>query len=349
MADLQAFFERFHSIIKVDSDALVEKREIILNVIRAYLKKEGLPGFELVNQGSYIYGVGIEPTGDLEHDIDVGLGFSIRSKDYPDAAVVRKWVMEAVKGHTTKVVQKGPCIRVHYAAGFHVDLVVYAKYKDTDGVEEFQLAMKNGEWRPSDPKRLKDFIREARQAFKETKLNGGADQLQRSTRYMKRWNDEAMPFESDDKPCGLALLLFAIEKMPVPVLDTAGESDDLGALLKLAETAAGNYGRISIFKPTPEYEDVFAKLGDKGMTDLKDRFSELAKALRFAKTTSDADAACEKLREVLGDDFPTPETIKKNASDAATDKFDLDRFSKIAAITREASKYESPPKPWSRD
>jgi hypothetical protein len=326
---------------------LVAKRDIILTKIRAYLRDKNLPGFELVNQGSYIYGVGVEPIGELEHDIDVGLAFNIKSDDY-SAADVRAWVFDAIKGHTNKVDPKGPCIRVHYAAGYHVDLVIYAQRKSSDDREEFQLAHKNGRWLPTDPKRLKQHILDARVAYKDTKANGSADQLQRVVRYLKRWNDEAIPRESEDKPFGLALLLLAINTL-APTLFADGRPDDLSALERVARTAATVFGCIIVKKPTPEYEDVFGKLSQAAMTALKDRFKVLADTLAAARREAEVSKAAELVKGVLGSDFPTPESLQKSVAVYNFDQGIQDRIrsAKVAVIHRSVADVQDAPKPWS--
>lgn len=346
MADLQNYFQKFHAAIKVDADVLVAKRDIIVSRIRASLRDKNLPGFELINQGSYIYGVGIEPIGDLEHDIDVGLAFNIKADDY-SASTVRGWVLDAIKGHTDSVKEKGPCIRVHYAAGFHVDLVIYAQRKSSPDREEFQLAHKDNKWLPTDPKSLKQYIANAREPYKDTKANGSADQLQRVVRYLKRWNDEAIPRESDDKPFGLALLLLAIETLG-PMFFADGRPDDLSALERVARCAATVFGDLDIRKPTPEYENVFGKLEQTAMKALKSRFQVLADTLAAAKKEADANKAATMVQGVLGSDFPTPENLQKSLAIYCLDQGIENRIrvSKSAAILRSVIGVQDAPKPW---
>lgn len=346
MADLQNYFQKFHAVIKVDADVLVSKRDIIIARIRKYLSDNDLPGFELINQGSYIYGVGIEPIADLEHDIDVGLAFNIKSDDY-SASQVRGWVLDAIKGHTDNVKEKGPCIRVHYAAGFHVDLVVYSQRKSSEDREDFQLAHKDNKWLPTAPKALKEYIANARVPYKDTKVNGAADQLQRVVRYMKRWSDEAIPRDSDDKPFGLALLLLAIKTL-APTFFPDGRPDDLTALERVARCAATTFGDLDVRKPTPEFENVFGKLKPQAMTALKDRFQLLADTLAAAKKEMDVGTAAELVKVVLGSDFPTAENLHKSL---ATYNFDQAienraRAAKSAAIIRAVEGIQDAPKPW---
>jgi hypothetical protein len=137
-------------------------------------------------------------------------------------------------------------------------------------------------------------------------------------RYLKRWYDEAIPKESDAKPTGLAFLLLAIQRLsPTYALD--GSADDRAALRSVAGYASGVFGRIAVYKPTPEYEDMFGKLSDDDMDALKERFQEMVEALDTAGAATDPVKACEALRKVFGSDFPVPEpenTARKTAAPA---------------------------------
>ncbi len=338
---MQDLFCKFHKNIKVETDELREKRDIIVDKIRNSLKNSDNPVPELLNQGSYIYGVGVKPIGDSEYDIDVGLVFSIKSSDY-EAKIVRKWVYDAIATHTNNVEDRGPCIRVHYAAGYHVDLVIYSKYKDNDSVENYQLAFKNNTWHPSEPKQLKEFISDKRKPFVNTKDSSGADQLQRVTRYLKRWNDIFIPGDSDDKPFGLATLLLVIEKLPIPYVDVNGNSTDLEALINIVAKAKNTLGRIIIRKPTQEYEDVFSKLSDDAMNKFKNRLESLYSTLVSVRNMSDNDAA-QSLQKQFGNDFPVP--------DKKEDELSIDSSMKkkaIADMDAAIPLFTNPSSPWSR-
>lgn len=339
---IQNLFSRFHKEIKVETDELREKRDILMDKIRASLKREGHPIPDLLNQGSYIYGVGVKPVGDVEYDIDVGLDFSIVSTEHY-ATSVRKWVYDAISDHTNKVEDRGPCIRVRYAAGYHVDLVVYAKYKNSQSYENYQLARNDNTWSNVDPKKLKEFISIARKPFSESKDSSGSDQLQRVTRYLKRWNDVDTPDDSPDKPFGLAMLLLVIKHLSAPIFDGNNEPDDLEALIKVANSVISNSGRIEVRKPTPEFEDVFGKLNQAAMDKLKKRFSSLLAALVNAKNKNDEDAA-RILKIEFGEQFP--ENLKKSEDDGDSSE---QNKRLIADMNSAIPTFEKPSKPWCRE
>src|SRR5262249_29004655 len=113
--------------------------------------------------------------------------------------------------------------------------------------------------------------------------------------------------EGPSKPSGLAYTLLAIDTLPGPVKSWDGATDDLEALRRLAASAAGMFGRIAAKKPTPEVEDMFARLSDDEMNALKRRFAMLAEGLAQAANEPDPVKACTTVRRLLGDDFPVPE------------------------------------------
>lgn len=320
MADIQKYFEDFHATIRLDyeaSEPLRSSRDVVLNKISAALKKNKRPAFKTLLQGSYKMKTGVKPIGEMEYDIDVGLRFEI-DPDEVTAAEARSWVLEAVEGHTKSQEDKGPCIRVVYQAGYHLDLVTYATPDGNQG--EFHLAHKTKGWRAADPQKLLDHVNTSRSAFANTTDNKTkTDQFRRCIRYLRRWNDVRIPTEANHKPSGLALVLAGTTYGLSPQVDIEGRPNDLASLKHLVAQLADTAGRIRADKPSPEYEDMFARLSDKQMDDLKEAFSDLRDALVEAEETADPSKACEALKPYFGDDFPSPppdETAKKTAAPA---------------------------------
>jgi hypothetical protein len=256
MANIQKYFEIFHDEIRTDYDMnsdLREKKDIVVNLVKNSLKDKGRPICKELLQGSYRVGTGIKSIEDLEYDIDVGLRFPFKDSEYA-GNIVRDWVYEAVDGHTDKVEKKGPCIRVTYSKGFHVDLVVYANWTEGE-IDQYRLAHATKGWRLGDPPAMLEFVKNARKPFEGTEDDKtSTDQFRRIVRGLKRWNDEAIPTEEIFKPTGLALLLFA-EKYLQASKSWDGSADDLTAFQNVAASGANLLDRISITKPTPEYED----------------------------------------------------------------------------------------------
>lgn len=317
MADVQAQFEKFHAIIRVDYDMakeLRDKRDIVLNRIKKYLSEKKHPACDELLQGSYKMKTGVKPIEDLEYDIDIGLRFNFKDTDY-EAKTVRSWIYEAVKEHTKRIEDRGPCVRVVYEAGYHLDLVTYAVWKDDAGKMQYRLAHKSNGWRPADPPALLEYVQNYHQQnFSKTEDNETqTDQFRRAVRALRRWNDVQNPFESDSKPTGLALVLLGIQRGLSKRTFIDGRSDDRASLETFTRTIAGTAGRVTAKKPTPEYEDIFSRLNDSEMDTFKSRMKTLADALEFAGKSTDPVEACKKLQTVFGSDFPVPE--KKTTAD----------------------------------
>ncbi len=306
MANVQKYFEKFHSEIRIDydlSETLRNSRDAILKKIRKYLQDNNKPSFNVMLQGSYAMKTGVKPIGQLEYDIDVALRFDISEGDYT-ATEVRQWIYNAVKDHTNDVQSKGACIRVNYQVGHHVDLVAYAVQQDTWGKEKFNLAHKDKGWIDADPLSLLAYVESAMENFKDTEdSTTKTNQFRRLVRYLHRWDDVAMPNESKAKPCGLAFVLLVKNFVGSKVL-LNGKSDDLSALLILSNSISNGYGRIIVKKPTPEYEDLFGSLTETQMTQLQGRFKNLRDSLTKAKNEPSEKKACEILKVQFGGDFP---------------------------------------------
>lgn len=310
MADIQAQFEQFHATIRVDyemASELRDKRDIVVKRIKKYLADNGLSTCSVLHQGSYIMKTGVKPIVDLEYDIDVGLRFDICDEDY-EASKVRSWVYEAVKNHTLRVEDKGPCIRVVYEAGYHLDLVVYAVWSDLEGCTQYRLAHKKNGWCPADPPALLDYVNNHRkQNFEGTEDSASkTDQFRRCVRALRRWIDVQIPKDSDQKPAGLAFVLLAVQRHLPRSVSLDGRSDDRRSLAEFCRAVANTLGRAVARKPTPEQEDLFSRLTDPAMEKFKKGMGELADVLEFAGSTADPVEACERLARVLGDDFPIP-------------------------------------------
>ena len=323
MADVQKYFEQFHETIRTDYDSdqkLREKRDIVLDKITKNLRDADRPSFDVLHQGSYSKDArtGVKMIEDLRYDIDIGLRFAIKETEYT-AKEVRGWVWEAVGDHTGDVQEKGPCIRVIYAEGFHLDLVSYARWTDDAGQEQYRLAHKDNGWRPTDPPGLLKYFRDAREPFGQlTDSATSTDQFRRVVRYLKRWYDEQIPKDSADKPTGLGFTLLCRDRL-VSTSTWDGDSDDRKALRNLASSAESQLGRISAYKPTPEFEDLFGRLSDSAMDKLKSRFGDMRSALEDADAEADPVKACKRLKEVFGRDFPVPkppDTAKKTSAPA---------------------------------
>ncbi|MCC7536883.1 MAG: nucleotidyltransferase [Deltaproteobacteria bacterium] len=342
MADLQKYFEQFHTAIAVrrsqEKAILSEKRERVLRRLSdgiARQREQGIaiPSYRTKNQGSYRMGTGIRPK-DQDYDIDVAVIFDLAPADHPDPVVVKSWVMDALEGHTKRVEMRRPCVTVFYQAEnepiYHVDLAVYAEGGDD---EKIYLALGKPEsapefrvWQESDP--------EALIAIMDSRFADSADgaQFRRCIRYLKRWRDENFVSSGNGAPRGIALTACALRWFTTAsTLDAFRNTrsyDDLTALARLVRMTLGAFTsvydaetqswvqRLSVALPVPPGNDLFERMTNGQMVTLHDRLDKLWNALDQASRDPDPHTAAATLRKVLGEDFPVPdkaETADKRA------------------------------------
>lgn len=338
MSAVQTAFRKFHENIKLGWDEeqgiLREKRDIVLEKLRAGLKKqfeekdEKPPTFSTYNQGSYAMAVGIKPT-DEDYDIDVAILFNISIVDYPDPVVVKRWVHDALEGHTQDVPFMRPCVRVQYQSGdqklYHLDLAIYSDQgSNADG--KTYLAMgysgsstENREWKDSDPKALVDAIR--------GKHDGqDAEQFRRVIKYLKRWKDLKFPSKGEAAPRGISLACaayswFSAVQETVDFVSGKTEYDDLKATLGLVQQMVARFipavedgqqvVRLKTPLPIAPYDDPGERMSGKQMMAFKSKLEALRDVLIEARDEVDPVEACTNLRDnAFGDDFPVPEPPK---------------------------------------
>ncbi|HCU21763.1 MAG TPA: nucleotidyltransferase [Candidatus Atribacteria bacterium] len=332
MANVQKQFIDFHETIKLDNEneTLREKREIVLNKLKKKISPDA-PPYEWFGQGSYSMSTGIKPlTG--EYDIDVGLFFDM-PKENTEPVSAKQWVFDALNGHTESVIIKTPCVTVTYKENgqpsFHVDLTVYAA-KNADGKIYLakgrpNSALENKFWEPSDPKEL---IRLVNTHFDEADDRA---QFRRVIRYLKRWKDEKFQSGGHSAPTGIALTVSAMSYMrPIYLVDSFTNKrkyDDLSALKTFIKNLLNAFKliiridgsqveRLEVRVPTPNYDDLFAKMTDNQITTFKNKLENLLDALEEAEAEVDPVEACEILQKQFGNDFRVPpkdETAKQKS------------------------------------
>lgn len=325
MAEVQKQFEAFHEAIKLkrfdENQTLREKRDIILNKLKTRLKElfeekdETVPTYQVFDQGSYKMGTGIIPV-DGDYDIDVGVSFNVSKDDYSDPVEVKKWVFDALNGHTKKVEMRRPCVTVFYQKEgepvYHVDLAVYSDQScNGDGKKylargKLNSSAENKCWEVSEPQKLSDSVRDRHE---------GDDKKQfiRVIRYLKRWKDHNFCSSGNCAPVGIGLTIaaynwFSPNKVLTDIVSSTYKYNDLQATRSVVNGMLGNFGdRLRVYLPVEPYSDLFAKMSDNQMATLKEELESLLEALDSAVAEVDPVVASETLKKVFGDDFPVPE------------------------------------------
>jgi hypothetical protein len=342
MTQLQKHFEEFHSKIKLsdENDILQEKRDIILNKLRNRLKKifeergETAPSFTHFNKGGYAMGIGVVPINS-DYDIDVGLVFDICKDDYPDPVVPKKWVYDALEGHTDDVRIRQPCVTVQYHLEgepiYHVDFAVYSHEGDINGNTYLARGKPHSSperrvWQPDDPKGLIEAVRNRFSDEEDRK------QFRRVIRYLKRWKDIQFPSDGNAAPIGIGITVaayhwFSPRHTLIDRFQNKRRPDDLSAMRSFVDQLLWNFRlvnqngelaeRLIVHLPVQPGNDLFEKMTNLQMVNFKQKLEELNEVLQEAEDQeADPTEACRKLQTPFGDEFPVPElneTAKRKA------------------------------------
>ncbi|WP_105979203.1 nucleotidyltransferase domain-containing protein [Bacillus paralicheniformis] len=334
MADCRTQFNKFHDNIKLkeENEVLKDKRDLIIKKLNEKLLEETNYEFSIFNQGSYAMHTGIKPLND-DYDIDVGLYFEM-DKDNVDPIEAKKWIHNALEGHTKDVKIKKPCVTVTYAAGYHVDVTVYAA-NNSDGKVYLAKGKPSSKaedkyWDESNPKDLIKTIKENLSDENDRK------QFRRVVRYLKRWKD--YKFNSvNGKPTGIALTSCVYHWLNIQKetdsFDGKVTYKDLDALINIVSNMISNFvdeyvsvdgefqymPRLRVYLPVDPKPELFEKMTHKQMKTFKEKLENLLEALEEAKQKTDPTEAAEILQKQFGEDFsvPTKPSTGKKAMAAA--------------------------------
>jgi|381.fasta_scaffold00104_12 hypothetical protein len=333
MADVQKYFEKFHEAIKVkrfeENQTLIEKRDIILGKLKKGLKDqfeekgEPVPSYVTFNQGSYEMGTGVIPH-DGDFDIDVGVSFLIAKEDYPDPVDVKRWVYDALEGHTRNVEVRRPCVTVFYQKDkepvYHVDLAIYSD-ESSNGDGKMYLAKgklgsssDNKIWEVSDPKGVTKIV-------KERYSGDDKSQFIRIIRGLKRWKDFNFTTIGNSAPIGIGLTFCAYwwhqpQKTLTDFVAYKYTYNDLKAMRIVVSSMINNFvtysdgsetfERLKVNLPVEPLSELFDKMTNIQMANFKTELTSLLEALDKAESEVDPVKACEILQKLFGSDFPVP-------------------------------------------
>lgn len=214
---------------------------------------------------------------------DADRGVYLPSKPSVSAETVQKYVMDAVKDHTSGgASHRKKCVRVYYKGAYNIDFPVYYEVPD----ESYSyIAVKGNGWIKDDPEKMITW-------FEEQKDTGG--QLIRMAKYLKGWAS-TIDFKM---PSGIALTVWAARHY---VENTERDDKCLLALLKSIQTSVSF--AVTCYAPVEPFDDLISKLND----NQRDKFkSELACFVGDAQKAVDENnqlAASKLWRKHLGTRF----------------------------------------------
>lgn len=281
MANCHNLFELFNDRISLPSslkaDLRTSRDSLREKVHTKFVDKGHAVSFHM--QGSFSMSTIIAPS---DNDYDIDDGVYMQGADLPDEAVttLHSWIVDAAENHTQqKPTDKNTCVRVHFADGHHIDLVLYYLGDQQHPL----LAHKRDDWTESDPKEFMEWFRKK-----------SSPQLKRLVRYLKAWGDNL----KGDMPSGLIMTILATQNY------SADDRDDVACMETLTRISVILQANFVCFRPTTPSEDL---LNDYSPTR-KDYFLErlttfVASATQAIEVPNQKDA-CPKWRQHLGPRFP---------------------------------------------
>jgi len=313
MADVHKQLTEFHDKIKLsdENEILREKRDKLKENLEEKISDDAPAIDRYLLQGSYAIYTGINPPNH-DYDIDVGVVFNCTRDDYKPLKL-KEMVRDALDHSSRDPVIKNPCVTVHYRKNgddaYHVDMPVYVKRTDGIGYDLAWGKSASTEcWKHSDPDGLIEHINDV-----STDAAVRA-QYRRIVKYLKFWKSKK--FTSFNVPSiGLTL---GVRNDFVPSLGIYDDKpNDLVALRHTLTKMINRFSWVGLDEnnnhlyrwkvglPVVPYGDVFEKMTDNQMTQLKTKFESLQNELDKAI----AEERCEKACEILSrqfDGFPIP-------------------------------------------
>ncbi|MDX9987041.1 cyclic GMP-AMP synthase DncV-like nucleotidyltransferase [Thiothrix unzii] len=214
MYNLNSEIVKFHNIeVSLGFDQQAEmrsRRNANRNRLIKGLKNNGNPDIlRHVSQGSYAMHT-MTQDKDNDYDIDDGVVFDkedLKGKQgaYLSPLDARKMVRNAVDDGSFKTPPevKTNCVRVHYDAGYHVDIPVYREMDDGC------LELASSSWKGSSPTEVTDWYNDAVVDKSPDSLNGR--QMRRDTKLLKFFSN-SRPSWKKKTPSGLSISTLINEK-----------------------------------------------------------------------------------------------------------------------------------------
>ncbi len=315
MPKLQKEFIDFHDEIKLgtydENQTLRDKRDLLIDELKQGLKDEKIPDtdtaltFTNFGQGSYAMHTGITPP-DNDYDIDVGIVFDIKKGDYPPVKL-KKLIRDTLKRENRTVSIRRPCITIEYAAGYHVDLAVYAENSDDYHIAWGKEFSADPTWEKSEPKKLIDWVKDI-----STDANERL-QYRRCVRYLKAWKEKHFSGDGNAMPPSIGLTIQAGSRF------TYKEENDLDALISIISKIHNEFTNeyhedsdswkksIKAYLPVSPFNDVYDQMTLIQTNNFYKKIDALLEALETARDEGDAHEASKILQRAFGDKFPLVE------------------------------------------
>lgn len=289
MANLNSLFLEFNNKIKLSSskkEDLRTGRDALRKDIKDWFAEKNKIQPKFYGQGSFSMNTTLNPLSGNEYDLDDGVylqGYSDDEIDnWPSATAVHSWIKSATDEQTSKESSdKNTCVRVNYAADYHIDLPIYIEKDDI-----YYLAHKADGWTPSDPKEFTEWF--------VNNVKDNDEQLRRLVRYLKSWKDYK----------GISLKSIEITILIADNFDFFENRDDKSlnsTISNIIETLEDDFKCI---KPSSPYNDLFEDTSETKKSNIISALKTLRKKIELAISETDEKKASEIIRDQFGTRFP---------------------------------------------
>jgi hypothetical protein len=270
--DVRAFHDQNIVLPRAEQTAMRRRRDANRDRLRKGLEADDRPlPIEFVKQGSYAMRTMLQHHAN-DYDIDDGVYFDkadlVGARDAEMTPSDAKWmVRDAVDdGSFAKPPEvRRNCVRIFYAAGYHVDMPVYRRFEDGSGFV-YELAS-GSEWRRSDARDVTAWFDRELEATGQTYL------VRRLVRYLKKHA------RSRDSWCGRILSGFAITALVIERrhIDTAREDRAVYETMKAVRDRL-NWNLVVSHPVTPG-DTITSGTQDTKAAYLRDRLTNALDAL----------------------------------------------------------------------
>ena len=187
--DILAYHDEKATLPQPEQRDMRERRDANRKRLKKGLERDDEPSLSKTeSQGSYAHHTMVQQP-DKDYDIDDGAYFRAADLIKPNgetrsALDVKKAVRRAIDDGTFKKPPKvrKNCVRIYYAAGYHVDVPVYRDVLDYFGYHQ-QYELASTDWKESDPARVTKWFNDRNKAKSPDEANGR--QLRRTVRLLK--------------------------------------------------------------------------------------------------------------------------------------------------------------------
>ena len=193
--DILAYHDEDVTLPNKERTEMRKRRDANRRRLRQGLERDSAPKpFDCRSQGSYAMRTMVQQS-DKDYDVDDGVYFDLERLKGPrggnkSAAEVKAMIREALYSDSFEQPPETlkNCVRVYYAAGYHVDVPVYRRTieKDIWGNQTTRIELASSDWKASNPLAVTEWFLNANEERSPNSDNGG--QLRRIVRLLKAFS-----------------------------------------------------------------------------------------------------------------------------------------------------------------